>query len=507
MRLLTSALVVITMLLSGCSSSVLPSRLNADKTLLSQTGEQYSSGLLGIGEEQDRYRNQSLGLGLISHPAAETYINEQLEKLKQASGISDLPGRAYLFADTALGARASADGNIYIPYAMLKDLETTDELAALLAHELAHTIRNHNSSDVFVKFQKKAVVAAALFANFKSNDTGVIRSEDERRIENAFTALMVSDGFINPGWTRRQEEEADKLGLDLMIAAGYNSEAMFTLLDKLTSWEEMNKQRQSSDNELVKNALASVNLNAESIPFGETVSGVLEKSAGKMDSLLSRFNKDHDSAEDRYNMLLDYADKHYPDVSSPVQERRHWQKISKSRQTDNIWRGLQHIVDARESMARGELASGELSIRGAVNVHTRHQNFVRQSYYELRSAQGKTSSMEQNLQLGLKGEYPSLMMHVEKTRLLTDKGDSNNQRQVLSLLDIFDGYGRPPSYYHKVIALAEGAGLSAKVTTLLADCFARYAGEGISCTDESKEKEENTDLSYGNFISGLFNKE
>lgn len=507
MRRSTLALVVITLLLTGCTSNVLPNRLNADKTLLSQTGEQYSSGLFGIGEEQDRYRNQSLGLGLINHPAAETYINGQLEKLKKASGIADLPGRAYLFADTALGARASADGNIYIPYVMLKDLETTDEVAALLAHELAHTIRNHNSSDLFVKFQKKAVVAATLFANHKSNDAGVIRSEDERRLDNAFTALMVSDGFINPGWTRRQEEEADKLGLDLMIAAGYNSEAMFTLLDKMVTWEEMNKQQQSSDNELVKNALASVNLNAETIPFGETVNGVLEKSANKMDSLLSRFNKDHDSAEDRYNTLLDYADKHYPSAPSPSQERRHWQKISNSRQADNIWSALKHIVDARESMIRGELASGERSIRNAINVHTRHQNFVRQSYYELRSAQGKTSSMEQNLLLGLKGEYPSLMMHVEKTRLLTDKGDGNHQRQVLPLLEIFDDYGRPPGYYHQVIALAEKAGLSAKVTILLADCIARYAGEGVNCTTESEEEKENTDLSYGNFINGLFKKE
>ncbi|SDS58692.1 Peptidase family M48 [Halopseudomonas litoralis] len=504
MKLKLSAVCVATTLLVGCVGgatqsvrNLIPGQLAADQPILAQVDKTYSPGLLAVGHDEDRYRNQSLGLGLVSHPEAERYINKQLDRLKQASGITGLPGQAYLFADTALGARASPDGNIYIPYVVLRDIDSTDELAALLAHELAHTIRNHNSSDLFVQVQKKAVMAAGLLANYKSGDSGVMRGSDEKLIENVFTTLMVSDGFINPGWTRRQELEADKLGMDILIVAGYNGDAMFTLLDKMAAWEERNKTEQSQRNALIDQMLMVNDPGLAELPFGDKIGSLLDRSAIGIGSVVNRLNQNHDSAEKRYDDLLAYVDVHYPDAPAPTQEVRSWRAIAKSQKAERIWQGLTRVVEARNAVAEGDLSSAEKRIRTAVNPHTNNQNFLRQSFYELRAAQQQKASMQQNLALGMNGAYPSFLMHVEQAQLTGDKDPATAKK----LMSTFDQYGRPPTYYQYVITMAESASLNVDALALVAECTAKYIGDGISCGSQSGTK--NTDISYGSLMKSL----
>lgn len=484
----------------GATQSVrnfIPGQLSADQPILAQVNKSYSAGMLAVGPDADRYRNQSLGLGLVSHPEAERYINQQLDRLKQASGIAGLPGQAYLFADTAFGGRASPDGNIYIPYVMLQDIGSTDELAALLAHELAHTIRNHNSSDLFIQVQKKAVMGAALLANVKQGDGAVMRNSDAKLIENTFTALMVSDGFINPGWTRRQELEADKLGMDLLIAAGYNGDAMFTLLDKMALWEERNRTAQSERNALIDQLFMVNDPELQKNPTGELLGGLLDKSAISVGSLVNRLNQNHDGAEKRYDSLLTYVDTHHSGAPSPALEVKNWQAVSKTRKAEQIWQGLAQVVEARDAMSRGSLAESEKSMRSAINPHTTDQNFVRQTFYELRAAQGQKSSMQQNLALGLNGTYPSLTLHVEQARL----AGADNPATARKLLTAFDQYGRPPTFYQHVITMAEASELSSDALVLKAECTARYMGEGIACGDQQAAAKN--DLSYGRLLQSL----
>lgn len=504
MKLKLSVICLATTLLMGCVSgatqsvrSFIPGQLSPDQPVLAQVDNSYSPGVLAIGVEQDRYRNQSLGLGLVSHPEAERYINQQLDKLKQASGIEGLPGQAYLFADTAFGARASADGNIYIPYGVIRDIGSTDELAALLAHELAHTIRNHNSSDLFVQLQKRGMMAAAMLASIKQGDAAQMRNSDQKLIENVFATLMVSDGFINPGWTRRQELEADKLGMDLLIAAGYNGDAMFTLLDKMTVWEERNATEQSQRNGMIDQLLMVNDPALAEWPFGENIGNFLDQSAGKLGFWVNRLNQDHDSAEKRYDSLLTYVDTHYPNAPSPSLDTSNWRRVAQAQKTERIWQGLTRVVQSRETSTQGNLREAEQLIRSAVNPHTTNQNFLRQSFYELRAAQQKRQSMQQNLALGMNGQYPSFQMHVEQARLSGEANAATTKR----LMATFDQYGRPPAYYLPVVSMAENSQLKAEALLLYAECTAKYLGEGISC--KAGDEGGKSDISYGSLMQAF----
>lgn len=488
---------------STMMKSVTPVKLNNSEPIIAQIDKQHKKSILAAGVEVDRKRNQSSGLGLISHAALENYVNDQLTKLKKDSGFEAAPGRVYLFADTAFGARASADGNIYIPYAVILDLKSSDELAALLAHELAHVIRGHSSSDIFVKAQKKGLAALSMYANFRKSDAGAVRNKDMKNVKKTMASVLITDGFINPGWTRLQEIEADKLGLDILIKAGYNPDGMFVLLDKVAQWDEKNSHIQQQRDAVMENLLGSLKITDDESEFGQTVNSFFSKGATQFGAVVDRLNKSHDSADTRYDVLLEYADKHYADISSPALETRSWNSVAQSKSTQTMWQALQNTLAAREAITKGDYRSAE-KLMAQAKVQAKNQNFVNQTLYELGDAQNKTASMQEGLNSGMKGTYPSLFLQVEKTKLVGAKTDQLPLSAAQALAVAFDGYGRPADYYNEVLTLLSKSGMKPQVLALQAECLAKYAGEGVSCNVGNEEKDKKgTDFSYQGMMKSL----
>jgi predicted Zn-dependent protease len=75
----------------------------------------------------------------------------------------------------------------------------------------------------------------------------VAKQSGQKWILGALIAFELIDRrLLAPAWQRSQEEEADLLGVDLMVAAGYNVSATMILLERLGDQEkkeEENKQK------------------------------------------------------------------------------------------------------------------------------------------------------------------------------------------------------------------------------------------------------------------------
>lgn len=115
-------------------------------------------------------------------------------------------------------AHAYASGQIIVSSAayMFKDM-TDDELATLISHEMAHVIRDHSREK------------ASLFAATNIGLAGATMGTG--------AAIGLASGLSgNLGLTmphsRQIEEEADLIGLDLMVRAGYDHKAALTFWDK-----------------------------------------------------------------------------------------------------------------------------------------------------------------------------------------------------------------------------------------------------------------------------------
>jgi len=119
-------------------------------------------------------------------------------------------------------ANCGPGGKIIFYSGIIEKLNLTDdEIAAIMGHEMAHALREHGREGVSQAYgvQMAGKVAEALGAS----KTGL----DAANIGVNFFMLLPN--------SRKNENEADLIGLELMARAGYNPHAAITL------WQKMQK--------------------------------------------------------------------------------------------------------------------------------------------------------------------------------------------------------------------------------------------------------------------------
>lgn len=118
----------------------------------------------------------------------------------------------YVYEDIKRKAFAGimANGTIAISYSMINhpSMATDDALAFLIAHELAHVVRQHHRERTSWNYSIRPV--AYLSALFTMGTT------------SGLVAGSIGDSYVF--MSRKMEKEADLLGLEIMAQAGYNPE-------------------------------------------------------------------------------------------------------------------------------------------------------------------------------------------------------------------------------------------------------------------------------------------
>lgn len=140
------------------------------------------------------------------------------------------PGLRFIFRllDTdMINAFATPGGVIYITRGMLDILESEDELAAVLAHELSHVVRKHGLSQ-FKRYRDLALLGTL----------GNILTEGKLSLIIDFAQLLVLNGY-----DRRYEREADQDALLLLLKLHIDPEAFLRVLNKLRDLEGTDPSR------------------------------------------------------------------------------------------------------------------------------------------------------------------------------------------------------------------------------------------------------------------------
>ena len=114
-------------------------------------------------------------------------------------------------------------GKIAVYTGLLKQLELTDdELAAVMGHEIAHALREH----VRMGRQQATAVGTAVGSAVLEYFTGV----NPGQVGHTFTQAM----FVLPN-SRENEQEADRIGIELAARAGYDPRAAVSLWQKMAA--------------------------------------------------------------------------------------------------------------------------------------------------------------------------------------------------------------------------------------------------------------------------------
>jgi predicted Zn-dependent protease len=130
--------------------------------------------------------------------------------------------------DETINAFAASGGFILVNKGLIMAARTEDELAAVLAHEVAHTVRGHAIGSI-----QKARMAGV----YKEMLDSTVQLDEQQlgTLTKAFEGAM--DDMINSmvvkGYSRDTEFEADKVGLEILADAGYDPQAFIRLLGSL----------------------------------------------------------------------------------------------------------------------------------------------------------------------------------------------------------------------------------------------------------------------------------
>jgi predicted Zn-dependent protease len=218
-----SCLLVIT-LATNCSTYSKPDVSLMSDELLTSEDEQ----MLWHKSEQEQLALESNGL-IYPDQELEDYLNRVAAKLKPKSGAEDLLIRVKVIKNAYLNAFAYPNGMIYIHTGLLARMDSEDQLAAVLAHELIHCTQRH-ALRAFRRYKDQPAILTAV-QHTLLNARGVQEMARYLGVTGAMAAIS--------GYVRELEAEADRLGIGLMTAAGYNpKEALFLFDQMITEIEQ-----------------------------------------------------------------------------------------------------------------------------------------------------------------------------------------------------------------------------------------------------------------------------
>jgi predicted Zn-dependent protease len=180
-----------------------------------------------LGREFMKWVRKSLTLS--DDPLITDYIQTLGHQLVRAS--RDGSGRYDFFVveDRRINAFAGPAGNIGVNAGLILAAETESELAAVLAHEIAH-VSQHHLLRAFAAQKQMALPATALLIA-----AAVLGAAVDGQVGSA--ALMGLQGALvqrQINFTRANEEEADRIGIDTLARAEKDPFAMAGFFQKLT---------------------------------------------------------------------------------------------------------------------------------------------------------------------------------------------------------------------------------------------------------------------------------
>jgi predicted Zn-dependent protease len=203
------------LLLAGCGTNPVTGR-----SQLIMMGEQEEQQM-GLQAFRDTLAQKTVS----RDPAQNTRVQRIGKRIALASGRSDYQWEFRVIRDKEINAFCLPGGKVAVHTGLLDFVESDDELAAVVGHEVAHAIARHGAERMSQNMAAEvgvAVLGAVISA--KSSTGGAVAA--------GLLGAGATYGVLMP-FSRLHESEADHMGLIYMAAAGYDPNAAVGLWSRM----------------------------------------------------------------------------------------------------------------------------------------------------------------------------------------------------------------------------------------------------------------------------------
>ncbi len=165
-------------------------------------------------------------LVLIEDPSVVNYVNTIGQHIVAQLPTPPFDFHFYVVKEDVYNAFAAPAGHVFINSGLLAAMESEEELAGILAHEIAHVLCRHISKQI--ERQKKiglATLAGVL--------TGIFLGGSAAAAGAITTSSIAAGQSLSLKYSRENEAEADQVGLKYLTKAGYGGGGLLKVLQKI----------------------------------------------------------------------------------------------------------------------------------------------------------------------------------------------------------------------------------------------------------------------------------
>lgn len=345
---------------------------------------------------------------LVDIPMLQTYLQGIVVRLSRG-WPGDLPTLQVKITDSyTFGPSADPFGNLLVPLGMIDNVESEDEIAAMLGHEMSHVLLHHHDRNAAFMQQKQMMtsIASAVILGKTVADTGVDRRSGQMKFISKdplgtqqtigktvlYTAMInaFSDNVWSTAWGRTQEDQADLLGTDLMVRAGYAPRAASNTLQRLNDFQGKQQPLLSSfiaeRKTAMQQSLQQMNING----FTKELDIFIKQGVTtSLTATAQYFNRSHMSALDRDEELRQYVQREYRQNRRARVDARSWQKLRATPQVATALQGYKDAHAATAALAQNQISEADIFSKRALSSPVKDQPGIRRAAFSVHLAQGK----------------------------------------------------------------------------------------------------------------------
>lgn len=218
--------------------------------------------------------------GLYEDKKLTRYINLVGKGVSQYANRPEIEFRFAILNTDSVNAYAAPGGYVFVTKGALKEMEDEAELAAVLAHEVAHIAERHIVKELNIKGTGDS--PASGLARVLGGGTDVMRGVFTQMVDKAVDILF------EKGLKKQDEMDSDRIATMTITSAGYDPAALKRYLEKISTDKEDTKilagthptfedRIKGLDAVLTENQLTDMKLATVKARFEERIKGVRGK--------------------------------------------------------------------------------------------------------------------------------------------------------------------------------------------------------------------------------------
>ncbi|UAA40339.1 M48 family metallopeptidase [Paraneptunicella aestuarii] len=168
---------------------------------------------------------------IIMDPVLEEYLNDLGNRLVIQAEDVKFPFNFFWLNNKDINAFAFFGGNVGVHTGLMLAADNESELASVLAHEISHVTQRHVARTIAARQKSSPLQVASLIGGL------ILAAVNPEAGIAAISATNAASQQFSINYTRSNEQEADRVGFQIMRKSGFDTNASATFFGKLAAKE------------------------------------------------------------------------------------------------------------------------------------------------------------------------------------------------------------------------------------------------------------------------------